>query len=130
MPAASSRAKYAPSADRPVVDLCIFALLKKETMGFDRNTVIGFVLLGLMLFLYLYLSTKSSHELEAQRKHIADSVAVVQKAREAAAQRETAVKQDSTVVAPPVDTTGFNPALKGTEQWLTVENDLIKVKFS
>src|ERR1700743_2799252 len=99
-------------------------------MGMDRNTVIGFVLLGLMLFLYLYLSTKSSQELEPQRKHIADSVAVVQKAREAAAQKAAVVKQDSTVVAQPVDTTGFNPAFKGSEQLLTVENDLVKVVFS
>ncbi|HXB05861.1 MAG TPA: membrane protein insertase YidC [Puia sp.] len=99
----------------------------------DRNTVIGFVLLGLLLFLYLYLSTKNSHELEAQRKHIADSVAFVTKAREAAAeaQRQAAgTKPDSVAVAQPVDTTGFNPAFKGTEQLLTVENELVKVVFS
>ena len=96
----------------------------------DRNTVIGFVLLGLLLFLYLYLNTKSSHELEAQRKHIADSIAVVTRVREAAAAKEAAARQDTTTVHQPVDTTGFNPALKGTEQLLTVENDLIKVVFS
>ncbi|HEY4109371.1 membrane protein insertase YidC [Puia sp.] len=99
----------------------------------DRNTIIGFVLLGLLLFVYLYINTKSSHELEAQRKHIADSVAVVTKAREAAAERvrEAAVKPDSSTVAPAVvDTTGFNPAFKGTEQLVTVENDLVKVVFS
>jgi len=99
-------------------------------MGMDRNTVIGFVLLGLLLFLYLYLNTKSSHELEAQRKHIADSIAVVTRAREAAAVKEAATQQDTTTVHQPVDTTGFNPALKGTEQLLTVENELIKVVFS
>ena len=99
-------------------------------MGMDRNTVIGFVLLGLLLFVYLYINTKSSHELEAQRKHIADSVAAVARFREAAAQKEADAHKDSTVAAQPVDTTGFNPAFKGTEQLLTVENDLVKVVFS
>src|SRR5579864_6191395 len=99
-------------------------------MGMDRNTVIGFVLLGLLLFLYLYISTKNSHELEAQRKHIADSIAVVSQTREAAAARQAATHQDTTVAAQPVDTTGFNPAFKGTEQLLTMENDVVKVVFS
>lgn len=98
-------------------------------MGMDRNTVIGFVLLGLLLFVYLYTSTKNSHELEAQRKHIADSVAVVTRAHEAAAAREAAAQKDS-AAAGPVDTAGFKRALKGVEHLLTVENDLIKVVFS
>ena len=98
-------------------------------MGFDRNTVIGFVLLGLLLVGYLYLNTKGSHELEAQRKHVADSVAAVTRVREAAAQKEADAHKD-TAKAQPVDTTGFNPAFKGSEQLLTVENDLVKVVFS
>jgi len=102
-------------------------------MGFDRNTVIGFVLLGVLLFIYLYTSTKNSHELEAQRKHIADSVAFVTKVREdAAAAAAAAAKKDTTATGAPVavDTTGFNPALNGTEHFVTVENDLVKVIFS
>ncbi|HLZ89868.1 MAG TPA: membrane protein insertase YidC, partial [Puia sp.] len=95
----------------------------------DRNTVIGFVLLGLMLFLYLYISTKNSHELEARTKHIADSVALVKQVREAADAKEAATHQD-TAAQQPVDTTGFAMAFKGMEQQLTVENDLIKVVFS
>src|ERR1700755_817605 len=101
-------------------------------MGMDRNTVIGFVLLGLMLFGYLYISTKNTHELEAQRKHIADSIAIVQKAREArdAAKQAAVAKPDSGAAAQPVDTTGFKPAFKGVEQLLTLENEVMKVVFS
>jgi len=97
-------------------------------MGMDRNTVIGFVLLGLLLFGYLYLSTKNSHELEAQRKHIEDSVAIV-KARQAAEAkaRDTATKNSAVVT---VDTAGFNGAINGTEHQLTVENELLKIVFS
>jgi YidC/Oxa1 family membrane protein insertase len=95
----------------------------------DRNTVIGFVLLGLLLFLYLFISTKNSHELEAQRKHIADSIAAVTRAREAAS--AVAAQKDTTkAAAQPADTTGFNPAFRGTEQLLTVENAVMKVVFS
>jgi YidC/Oxa1 family membrane protein insertase len=102
-------------------------------MGMDRNTVIGFVLLGVLLFVYLYLNTKSSHELEAQKKHIADSIAVVTKAREAAAaahEAEQMHKDSTTTTTVLADTTGFNKALKGTERLLTVENDLLKIVFS
>lgn len=102
-------------------------------MGLDRNTVIGFVLLGLLLFVYLYINTKSSHELEAHQKHIQDSVALVQKAREAAAEQErlAAQKKDTnTVAAPKVDSNSFEAGFKGTEQLLTVENELVKVVFS
>ncbi len=44
-------------------------------MGMDRNTVIGFVLLGLLLFAYLYISTKNSQELQKQKQLYDDSVA-------------------------------------------------------
>lgn len=92
----------------------------------DRNTVIGFVLLGLLLFGYLYISTKNSHELEAQRKHIEDSVALV-KARQAAQAKLADTAKNVTVA---VDTTGINGAINGTEHQLTVENELLKIVFS
>jgi len=101
-------------------------------MGFDRNTIIGFVLLGLLLFVYLFINSKSSHELEAQRKHIADSVAVVNKTKEdqaekAAATAAAAQKDTTTKV---VDTTGFNRSFAGKEQLVTLENDLVKIVLS
>src|SRR5215469_7265647 len=100
-------------------------------MGLDRNTIIGFVLLGVLLFVYLYTSTKASHELEAQRKHDADSIAVVMKAREAAA-RDAAMRKDSAAKGGTVvdSLKGFDKAANGTPQLVTVENDLVKIVFS
>lgn len=101
-------------------------------MGMDRNTVIGFVLLGVLLFVYLYTSTKNSHELEAQRKRESDSIAVVTRIKEAAA-RAAEAKKDSAAAKGTVsaDTlTGINKAQNGTEHLVTIENDLIKVVFS
>jgi YidC/Oxa1 family membrane protein insertase len=97
-------------------------------MGMDRNTVIGFVLLGLLLFVYLFVSTKNSHELERQKKIAEDSVAMVRAHQAAIAKMQDTVK--NTVAAAPVDTVGFNGALNGTEQLLTVENELVKIEFS
>ena len=94
----------------------------------DRNTVIGFVLLGLLLFVYLFVSTKNSHELERQKKIAEDSVAMVKAHQAAIAKLQDTAK--NTVAAASVDTVGFNGALNGTEQLLTVENELIKIEFS
>lgn len=96
-------------------------------MGMDRNTIIGFVLLGVLLFTYLFTATKSNQQLEKQRMHQADSLAAVKKQQEA-----IQVKQDSVKikVATGDSLTGFNKAIGGTEKLLTVENDLLKIVFS
>lgn len=97
-------------------------------MGMDRNTVIGFVLLGVLLFIYLFLSTKNSHELEAFRKHQEDSINFV-KAKQAA---EAKAKDTVALVAPGADSSakGFSKAARGVEQLTTIENEVIKVVFS
>jgi YidC/Oxa1 family membrane protein insertase len=96
-------------------------------MGMDRNTVIGFVLLGVLLFVYLFVSTKNSHELEAQRKRAEDSIAFVKAKQQAEARARDTVK----TVTPGLDTLkGFNKAAQGVEQFTTVENEVIKVVFS
>jgi len=93
----------------------------------DRNTVIGFVLLGVLLFIYLFVSTKNSHELEAQRKREADSIAFVKAKQDAEARAKDTVK----TVPMGVDTaTGFNKASRGAEQLTTIENEVIRVVFS
>lgn len=89
----------------------------------DRNTVIGFVLLAVLLFLYLFTSTKSSQELALQKKRQEDSLALVKRT------------QDSIRIAS--DTTGkFNSndtaarPVVVTEQLQVVENDVVKITFS
>ncbi|HEV2353367.1 MAG TPA: membrane protein insertase YidC [Puia sp.] len=97
-------------------------------MGMDRNTVIGFVLIGVLLLIYLVTSTKATHELEAQRQRAQDSIAAV-KAKQAALEH---AKDTAAVKAPAPDSTltGFNKAARGTERFTTIENDVIKVVFS
>jgi YidC/Oxa1 family membrane protein insertase len=93
----------------------------------DRNTVIGFVLLGLLLFAYLFVSTKNSQELQAIQERKEDSLARIKKI------------QDSIKIA--LDTTssnlfaedtvavkGFNT--KGKPSETIVENELLKIVFT
>src|ERR1700688_4061686 len=96
-------------------------------MGMDRNTVIGFVLLGLLLFIYLFMATKNSQQLERQKLQQADSLAAVKKVQEALHVVQDSVKVK---VATGDSLTGFNKAIGGTEKLITVENDLLKIVFS
>ena len=96
-------------------------------MGFDRNTVIGFVLLGLLLFAYLFISTKNSQELQKQKQVYEDSIAKVKAREEAQVRLQDTSKNKSAVI----DTaTGFNKAVTGTERMDTVENDVMRIIFT
>ena len=96
-------------------------------MGMDRNTIIGFVLLGVLLFTYLFTATRNNQLLEKQRLLQADSLATVKRIQES-----LRVKQDSVKikVASGDSLSGFNKAIGGTEKLVTVENDLLKIVFS
>ena len=99
-------------------------------MGMDRNTVIGFVLLGILLFAYLFISTKNSNELQRQRKIAEDSIANVKAHQMAEQKLRDTVKTTAAATNTPVDSNGFNLAFAGTEHLLTVENEVMKVVFS
>ena len=79
-------------------------------MGMDRNTIIGFVLLALLLFTYLFMATKSNQQLERQKLRQADSLAAVKKIQES-----LQIKQDSVKgkLASGDSLTGFNKAIGG-----------------
>ena len=96
-------------------------------MGMDRNTIIGFVLLGVLLFIYLFTATKNNQQLERQRLREADSVAAIKKQQEVLHVTQDSVKVK---VASGDSLTGFNKAIGGTEKLLTIENDLLKIVFS
>jgi len=89
----------------------------------DRNTVIGFVLLAVLLFLYLFLSTKSSQELAMQKKRQEDSIAVVKRTQDS-----LRIASDTTRHANISDTSAKAPVL--TEQLQVVENDVVKITFT
>ncbi|HTL09663.1 MAG TPA: membrane protein insertase YidC [Chitinophagaceae bacterium] len=90
----------------------------------DKNTVIGFVLLAILLFAYMFISTKNSRELEVQKKRYDDSVAIVKaRAQAAAAQKDTAklVTNIDSVAA---------GLFSGQEKTVAVENEVLSIVFT
>jgi YidC/Oxa1 family membrane protein insertase len=93
-------------------------------MNMDRNTVIGIILLVALLFVYLYISTTNSHDLQRQQQAQADSVARVKRYNDSLASlRDTANK---TVVVDPI----VNPLTSGKEEQTVVENEVIRITFT
>ena len=100
-------------------------------MGMDRNTVIGFVLLAGLLFLYLFISTKNSQDL--QRKDQADQAHKDSIARVQALKRNDSIARSVHTLNPdslPSTVQGFQRATFGSEKLETVENDVMRVTFT
>jgi YidC/Oxa1 family membrane protein insertase len=88
----------------------------------DRNTVIGFVLLAVLLFLYLFLSTKNSQELQRDKQVREDSIAAIKRTQDS-----IAIANDTTHHVTVKDT---NVISSVAEQSFVVENDVFRVTFS
>lgn len=99
-------------------------------MGMDRNTVIGFVLIAVLLFGMLYMNSKSSQALQDQNKRRDDSIAAVQKLKiDTIAAKKDAIKTDSIIDARTQQaTSGFKVAL--AEELTSVENSVAKITFT
>ncbi len=101
-------------------------------MKTDKNTVIGFVLLGVLFFAYFWYSSKQSNELQAIKQKQEDSVRKVMaaniKPQDTVVARLDSLKRDS---ATRLSAAGdFTTAAIGTEQLVTIENEVMKVTFS
>ncbi len=96
----------------------------------DKNTILGFVLIALVLIGFSWYNQPSAEQIEAQRRE--DSIAAVikantekkQKADEAArkAQAEAAAKGDSTAT--------FFSALNGNNKQIILKNDKVELTFN
>lgn len=94
-------------------------------MNMDRNTVVGFVLIAVLLFVYLFVASKNSQELQAQNQKIEDSVARVNHFKDSIAHLNDTIEIKTIQAA---DTIGFKSI--GLASSTVVENELIKVTFS
>lgn len=94
-------------------------------MGMDKNTLIGFGLIGALLIAMFVINSKSRMATEAENKRLADSTAA------AIAKADTnAVKP--TVIADTLQQTRPQIAFQGntTEEKLVLENELLKISLS
>jgi YidC/Oxa1 family membrane protein insertase len=94
--------------------------------GFDKNTVIGFVLIGILMTGMFYFNSKSNNEYLAQQKHLKDSIAALQPAVDTAAQRLDSIK----FAEAKKQEAGALFQQAGAEQLTTVENSVLKITFT
>ena len=100
-------------------------------MNFDRNTVIGFILLAVLFLGFFYYTNKQQASLQKQRAkedsiaHVKDSVTRLNQQKQ-----NTAAKTDTANVIALDSNRKFPQAIQGTEQLTTAENDLIKIVFT
>lgn len=101
-------------------------------MKTDKNTVIGIVLLGILFFVFFWYNNKEQQAYMDSQKHIADSIAAVEAKKHKPADKQAAIldsiRNDS--LARTVKAGNFTGSTTGTEQIITVENDLMKVNFT
>ncbi len=97
-------------------------------MGMDRNTVIGFILIGLLMMGMFYFNSKGSQAYQAEQQRIADSLARLQPKADT-----VQLKKDSAAAA----TTrlqhaagAFQNSLQQPEELTVLENDVLKITFS
>lgn len=97
-------------------------------MNFDRNTIIGFVVLGLLFFGYFYFTTQDQKAYELEKAK-ADSITNLNKPKaDTTALKVLQQKLDSTKIVTTAG--GFNQAAAGNEELVSLENELMKVVFT
>lgn len=104
----------------------------------DKNTIIGFVLIALILVGFSVMNSPSKEEL-ARQQRVNDSIAMVEQAKQQQVQQLEQQKSvaltdtaknvsDSTALT---DVFGpFDVAAKGSKEIVTLENEVVKLSFS
>ncbi len=101
-------------------------------MKTDKNTVIGFVLLGILFIGYFWFSSQQQQNLLKQQKHVEDSISKVKALQapviDVVTARADSLRRDS---LQKVEVAGsFQTAALGTEELTKVENELVKIIFT
>ncbi len=95
----------------------------------DKNTIIGFLLIGLVLFGYTYISQPDPAQIEAQRKY-QDSIAAIEYEKEQAEEKAIAAKKEIATNLSNDSTSVMFNVLNGSEQFITLKNSNIAIRIS
>ncbi len=95
-------------------------------MGMDRNTVIGFVLIGLLLMGMFYFNNKGNSAFLAEQKRVEDSIAKTRPKVDLAKVRLDSLAHDS---SRRVKSAG-SLQTASAEQFTTLENEVMKITFT
>ena len=99
-------------------------------MGMDKNTVIGFVLIGALLIAMFIINSRSNQAFLTENKRIEDSIAATKPKVDPKVTLIDSVKTDSIQKAKIQLTTGFITEAANAEHLDTLENNLIKIIFT
>lgn len=99
-------------------------------MGMDRNTVIGFVLIGALLIGMFYINGRSNQAYLAEKKRVEDSVAASKPKVDITAAKIDSLRADSIRHLKTQLPKGFQTPVSSTEQFETLENEVLKITFS
>lgn len=96
-------------------------------MGMDRNTIIGFVLIGALLIAMFAINSKNRLAYEADQKRMADSIAALKPKVDSSLQKVESVKKSITASVIP---SGIFQNIDTAEKSIIVENEVLKITFS
>ena len=95
----------------------------------DRNSIIGYVLIGIVLVGYFYFIQPNSQQLEAQ-KHYQDSIAAIQYEKEQTLATEIQNREKELKELSKDSTSLFFSALNGKEEFIELSNEKLSVRIS
>jgi YidC/Oxa1 family membrane protein insertase len=103
-------------------------------MNFDRNTVIGFIVLAILFFGYFIMNSREQQKFAVEKarmdstKRVSDSINryndSLRRFKNSPGETPAVAQQKDTTTA------GFSAALNGQESITTVENEVIKIGFT
>ena len=99
-------------------------------MGMDRNTVIGFILIGVLFVGMFYFNNRSNQAYLAEQKKIEDSIAKTRPKIDIKAARLDSIRADSLRKLIPQQITAFKTPDSVKEELSVIENDVLKITFS
>jgi YidC/Oxa1 family membrane protein insertase len=99
-------------------------------MGMDKNTVIGFVLIGALLIAMFVINSRSNQAYTQEKKRIEDSIAAAKPKVDPAIAIKDSLMKDSLLAAQQQLPAVFITDSSNTEHLDTLENDLIKIVFT
>jgi len=95
-------------------------------MGMDKNTVIGFVLIGMLLMGMFYFNNKGNSTYLAEQKRVADSIMLTKPKVNLVQVKLDSLSHDSTRIE---KSTG-SLQTSSTEKFTTLENEVMKITFT
>ena len=104
----------------------------------DKNTILGFVLIALIVLGFSQLNKKSDKEITAEKRY-SDSIAFVEQSKtelagkvaKVAVSKDSLAVNDTTSNAKSLDVFGdFSASAKGVEKFYTMENEVVKITIS